>query len=448
MSALLAGFAVQRFKGLIFKEVQRRKTITKKAAELSSLHDVGMAITSILDLDELLDKVLQAVVDNLGYDRAMIVLVDEEKGVLTSGRGVVGTEEMIKFVEKLEIPVAEDMGVLPRVARSGSSILISDVKTTNIDINIDLVRALRTESFLAVPLKTREKVTGVIAVDCSKSGIKLSESDESLLNTFAVQVAISVENTRLVEEVAEKERIRHELEVARNIQEGLLPQTDPQIPGFELVGKSIPADEVGGDFYNYYQIEDGKLGIVIGDVSGKGISAAMLMAVISGIIDSEVKESASAAEFIKSVNLLLIPRAKPSKMNSALLYVILDSRGKKFKVANAGEIAPLLCKHDGGECDYLDVKGFPVGMTTIGKYEERELELESGDMVVLSSDGIVEAMNEHGKMYGFDRFKNAILKYRGLSAPDLVAKILEEVKDFVGEGTSQDDTTIVVLKTL
>ena len=430
------------------ENAQAYETITRKVNELSSLHTIGTAITSILDMDNLLDTVLKTVVYNLGYDRAIIMLVDEERGVLSNGKIIGGTEEMNKLIENWQPPISEDAGVLAQVVISGEPILVSDINRTDIEMNMDLVKALKTESFLAVPLKTKEKVIGVIAVDNFKSGVKLTENDRNLLSTLAGQVAISIDNARLVEEVAQRERIRQELEVARNIQLSLLPQDDPQTPGFEIVGKSIPADEVGGDFYSYHQMDGEKLGIAIGDVSGKGISAAMFMAVISGIIDSEAKKNDSVSGLIKSVNQLLIPRAKPSKMNSALLYTIIDSKEKTLKVANAGEIAPIVCRGDGSECDYMDVKGFPIGMTTIGKYVEKELELGSGDTVVLSSDGIVEAMDGRREMFGFDRLRDMVYQNKDLPAPDLTEKILDEVRDFVGSETSQDDITIVVLKAL
>lgn len=424
------------------------ETITRRVNELSSLHNIGTAITSILDMDGLLDTVLKTVVHDLGYDRAMIMLVDEARDVLSRGRGIGGTEEMVKFIEQLELPISEDGGVLSQIVISGNPILVSDVKDTEIKMDMDIITTLKTRSFLAVPLKTKEKVIGIMAADNVKSEMKLAESDERLLSTLAGQVAISIENARLVEEVASRERMKQELELAYNIQVGLLPQMDPEIPGFEIVGGSIPAEEVGGDFYNYYQIDDNKLCIAIGDVSGKGISAAMFMAVTSGMIDSEAKKSSSASELIESVNNLLIPRAKPSRMNSALLYAILDSEEKRLRVANAGMIAPLVCRGDGSECDYMDVKGFPAGMTTIGSYEEREVKLQRDDIVVLSSDGIVEAMNDKGEMFGFDGLQHTVYQNRELSAHNLLENILRELRSFVLSEVPQDDITMVILKVL
>jgi sigma-B regulation protein RsbU (phosphoserine phosphatase) len=425
------------------------------------LHDIGTAITSILDMDQLLDAVLEIVVHDLGYDRAMIMLVDEERSVLSSGRGIGGTDKMIRLVENLELPIREDGEVLSQVVMSGNPILVTDVNTAEVKMDMDIIAILKTESFLAVPLLVLgdpRKVIGIMAVDNFRSGVRLTESDESLLSTLAGQVAISIENARLVEEVAERERMKQELEIAYNIQVGLLPQSDPEIAGFEIVGKSIPAEEVGGDFYNYYHLssrgmgdfphDDRKLCIAIGDVSGKGISAAMIMAVTSGMIDSEAKKSSSASSLIDGVNRLLIPRAKPSRMNSALLYAILDIDEKRLSVANAGMIPPIVCRGDGSRCDYMDVRGFPLGMTTIYEYEETEVKLQSSDIVVLSSDGIVEAMNDDGEEFGFDRFQHIVYQNRELSAHSLTEKILGEVRGFVGSEESQDDVTIVILKAL
>ena len=210
----------------------------------------------------------------------------------------------------------------------------------------------------------------------------------------------------------------------------------------------IPAEEVGGDFYNYYHLDDRKLCIAIGDVSGKGISAAMIMAITSGMIDSEAKRSISASSLIDSVNRLLIPRAKPSRMNSALLYAILDIDEKRLRVTNAGMISPLVCRGDGSECDYMDVKGFPLGITTIYDYEERDVELQTNDIVVLLSDGIVEAMNDDGEDFGLDKLQHVVYQNRELSAHNLTEKILGEVRKFVGSEEQQDDITIVILKVL
>ena len=198
------------------ENAQAYETITRKVNELSSLHSIGIAITSILDMDNLLDTVLKTVVHNLGYDRAIIMLVDEERGVLSNGKIIGGTEEMDKLIENWEPPISEDAGVLAQVVISGEPILVSDVNRTDIEMNMDMVKALKTKSFLEVPLKTKEKVIGVMAVDNFESGAKLTEDDKNLLSTLAGQVAISIENARLVEEVAKRERIKQEKEIAES----------------------------------------------------------------------------------------------------------------------------------------------------------------------------------------------------------------------------------------
>ena len=405
---------------------------------------ISETMTSLLNLDEILDNVIKVVMDTLQVRTSSVMLLTEGSNVYkvqrVSGEGSGNIEDMtFKREDHLVKNVEEKKGEISKYDIQGDPKYEAEREKY-------LGQFEELGATLVMPMVFKDQVMGLINVGDKKSEDLFTTQDLELLRILANQSAVSIENARLVEEVAQRERIKQELEVARNIQLSLLPQNDPQTPGFEIVGTSIPAEEVGGDFYSYHHLDGEKLGIAVGDVSGKGISAAMFMAVISGMIDSEAKENRSVSGLIRNVNHLLIPRAKPSKMNSALLYMILDTEEKRLRVANAGEIAPIVCRSDGSHCDYMDVKGFPVGMTTMGNYSEKELELESGDTVVLTSDGIVESMDGSGEMFGFDRLRDLVYHNRNLSAHDLSEKILDEVRSFVQSETSQDNVTMVVLK--
>lgn len=200
------------------KELEEiNRNLKRMVNELSSLHTIGTAITSIFNTDQLLDIVLKTVVQDLGYDRAMIMLVDRQKNVLRNGKSVGGTEEMGKFVDTLEIPIKEGDGGLSRVVISGEPILVVDVESNDEKLNVDIMTALKTKSFLAVPLKTGEKVIGVMVVDNFRSGIRLTQNDESLLSTLASQVSISLENAKLVQQVTTSERLSAIGEMAAGI---------------------------------------------------------------------------------------------------------------------------------------------------------------------------------------------------------------------------------------
>jgi len=175
------------------------RDLERRVAELSTLYATGTAIASILNMEQLLEAVLKAAVNDLGYDRAMIMLVDTERKVLANGHGFGGTEEMVRFVERLEIPIAPGAGGLARVALTGESLLVEDALDSEAELDAGILRALKTRSFLAVPLKTAEQVTGVIAVDNFETGAELGADDSRLLMTLASQVAIAIENARLVE---------------------------------------------------------------------------------------------------------------------------------------------------------------------------------------------------------------------------------------------------------
>ncbi|MAG12963.1 MAG: hypothetical protein CMN78_00010 [Spirochaetales bacterium] len=442
---LLSVFASQA--AISIENARAYETITRKVNDLASLHRIGGAITSILDLGKLIETVLNIVVNDIGYDRAMIMLYDEEANVLSRGRLIGDTPQMTKYVENLQIQVQQNADPLSQVLVSGKSLLVSHVDPSATTAADDILTIWRSSSFLVVPLTAKTKVLGILGVDNLRSKKNINRSDESLLDTLAGQIAVSIENARLVEELSRRERIRQELEVARTIQLGLLPQDSPVIDGFRIVGMSIPADEVGGDFYNYFDVDE-KLGIVVGDVSGKGISAAMFMAVISGVIDAEIRRSVSASMLIDNINRLIIPRAKPSKMSSALLFALLDKKSKRLVISNAAMVNPVIYNRKTADCRFAEISGFPMGITTMGRYREISVSLEIGDVVVFCSDGVVEAMNDRRELFGFDRLLSSVSAFAETRVDQLPAKILGEVNEFVEGSIIKDDITIVALKSV
>ena len=254
-----------------------------------------------------------------------------------------------------------------------------------------------------------------------------------------------------VTEHLEKGRMDEELKVARDIQMSMLPAKAPTIEGFAIAARCIPAREVGGDFYDFIEVpSDGtgeRLGIIIGDVSGKAMSGALVMAASRSIFRI-LTEAYTSVEELMAIGNTLLKRDIKKGMFVALAYTVWDSQHKTLTLSNAGQTQPILCPSDGSKPVYVDTPGdkFPLGIVKKCHYEATQVPLQVGDVLVLYTDGVVEAMNAKGALYGFERFMAAIEAGRGLSANALLEKLMDDVSRYVGDAEPHDDLTIVVVQ--
>jgi serine phosphatase RsbU (regulator of sigma subunit) len=245
-----------------------------------------------------------------------------------------------------------------------------------------------------------------------------------------------------VAEVQERERIEQELQVARQIQQALLPEATPELYGWQLAAYYKPAREVGGDFYDFLELEDGRLGLVVGDATGKGMPAALVMATTRGMLRAVAQSLDSPGEVLQRVNDALYPDI-PSEMFVTCFYAILDPKGGTLGYANAGHDLPYLWHS--GDAEELRARGMPLGLMPRMSYEEREAVLREGDSVLFYSDGLVEAHDPHYEMFGFPRLRALIAEHG--KKRSLVDSLLEELYSFVGENWEQeDDITLLALE--
>jgi serine phosphatase RsbU (regulator of sigma subunit) len=249
----------------------------------------------------------------------------------------------------------------------------------------------------------------------------------------------------------QNERLRHGLTLARDIQQGLLPSAPPW--GADLLrvyGRSLPASEVGGDFYTYLNLGDGRVAIAIGDISGKGVAAALLMALTSSTLESQARLFANPSEMLQGMHLTLRQRLQANQMNAAVLIALFDPEERLVSIANAGMIAPLLlqCRGDGqGQCRFLDVGGLPIGTRINGPYYDVSVPLEPGDTLLFLSDGIVEAHNAEGELFGFERLEHLVRTFTpGMDVHEIVQRIIRAVLSFAGSAEPHDDITIIAVR--
>ncbi|MDT8324383.1 MAG: PP2C family protein-serine/threonine phosphatase, partial [Bacteroidota bacterium] len=269
----------------------------------------------------------------------------------------------------------------------------------------------------------------------------------SVLHAFADMVSIALENSSLISESIEKERMERELQVAHEMQRSLLPQNLPSSPRFEIAAHSIPAYEVGGDYYDVLPLGDGRLGFLVGDVSGKGVSAALYMAQVKGIFQTLSSDSASTRDILIRMNAPLC-HSMERKSFISLLYAALHTERGELSFSRAGH-CPLLHVR-GGNAVYLRPEGMALGLDSTERFaeslKEESLQLLPDDIVVIYSDGVTETRDRNDEEFEYTRLSDCVLAHRNDSAERILAAILDSVQEFSGKEEADDDVTVLVLR--
>lgn len=298
---------------------------------------------------------------------------------------------------------------------------------------------------LAVPMISQNQLVGIMALGSKLSELPYTAEDRALLSTLADQAAAAITIAQLVQENQTKHQLEHEMQLARSIQMGLLPDEPPRLPGVDIAWFCQPARETSGDFYDCVPLGNGALRLVVADVTGKGLSAAMIATGARAAVRAEAAHHPSPAQALQQANAWLY-HDMPEGAFVALLYGCLDSTQRCLTFANAGQLTPLLARD--GKCHYLRSAGarWPLGIFANTAYADRCERLQPSDVLLLYTDGIVEAKNRAGEMYGFERLERALLNAPPTSAQDIKEYILNQVAMFVGDADTHDDMTAIVIK--
>jgi len=362
-----------------------------------------------------------------------------DEKMLVAHSFVVGQTGWSIFVEQTEFEALAPVGIIYWVTLG--VLVVALVGAT--------IATMITASTITKPLQHLAQTTRTIADTGNlEQDIYLPQTDEvgQLAETFNQMMAtLRSAQTRLLAAQA----LEQELKIARQIQASLLPHTAPHAPGLDIAGRMIPAREVGGDFYGYYTLntsEGSSFAISVGDVAGKGVPAALYMAVSASAIAAKAQETPQVANFCQELNHILYPQMSNNRMNVALLYIYLDSTpsGWLASMVNAGLTFPLLC-HD-NQSQYLDIGGMPLGALPNIDYLQKEQPLISGDWLVLCSDGIIEAMSSTHEMYGFDRLQQCVETTTVSSAQEMIETVFTDVDHFTSGAAQHDDMTVVVIR--
>src|SRR6202453_3366667 len=373
------------------KNARLHTRITRQARTLLLLNEIARELTSILNLDELLKRVAELLNRLIDYQMFSILLVDAS-GEKLQHRFAQRFEERLHL--KHDIPLGR--GVVGYAAQAKVAVLVPDVSKSERYIATNP----ETRSELAVPLIYQEKVIGVPDLEPPRRGY-FTEDHMRTLTTLAAQLAIAIENARLYEQIARQEqRLERDLALARELQFRLLPHSRPKMQHLEVEAKFAPARAIGGDLYDFVPYLLSRLGIAIGDVSGKGAPAAIYAALVRGILRSHAPIEPGPAEMLRAVNLSLAERRIEAQFVS-IIYAVWDDEKRTLLVANSGLPRPIYC-HD-GKIEFIDVTGLPLGLFDEADYDELSFKAKPGDLFVFYSDGILDARNRHGHSFGPER---------------------------------------------
>jgi sigma-B regulation protein RsbU (phosphoserine phosphatase) len=408
---------------------------------LELLYHLSQDFNSTLDLDKVLNRVMDEVIAIVHAERGFVML-READGRLTfrAARGMDQTT-----IQDPHFQVSRS--IVERVAREGEPLLTSDALHDDRLNTRRSITILGLRSVLCVPLKTRDQISGVVYVDSRiRAGI-FSRADLDLLTAIASSAAIAIENARLYQVAVDRGRLERELQMAREVQASLLPGQTPQVPGWEFAARWQPARQVGGDYYDFIPLDGGRLGLVIADVSDKGMPAALFMALTRSTIRASVGQAASPAEGIALANRLLCADSTGG-MFVTLFYAQLNPATGEMTYVNAGHNPPLHRSNRGGEPGpliELTRTGMALGVLEETPFEQCTVRIDPGDSVFLYTDGVTDALNAQSQEFGKLRLLHTLNEHRQTPAGQMLDTIARALDRHVGETPRADDVTMVAV---
>ncbi|HYE13629.1 MAG TPA: SpoIIE family protein phosphatase [Pyrinomonadaceae bacterium] len=404
---------------------------------LALISKVGVTLLASATLDETLREVARLVFDAVPAERCLIMLRDEQAGDLR----VRAAEMRDRGTDVGEVRVSRT--IVEEVVNQGRSVLTSDAQHDP-RFKSSTVTFQGIRSVLAVPLGVGDRVFGMIYADSPLTESRFTEDHLKVLTTLGSVAAIRVENTRLLEEHLEQERFEREMQLAREIQQRFQPTAPPAVAGYELQGISFPSYQIGGDYYDFILCTDRRLVVALGDVSGKGTSAALLMSSLHAAVHAQVASCRPLTETISAVNRYLADNTPPNRFVT-LFYAELDAVTGSLSFINAGHNPPLIA-HSGGTTEQLGAGGLPLGILPDFDYREGRTQLQPGDVLVAYSDGVTEQQNPSGEEFGTARLQEVIERNIDRSAAAIRDKIEAALSAFAQGTPAGDDITLLIVK--
>ncbi|HKK44931.1 MAG TPA: GAF domain-containing SpoIIE family protein phosphatase [Balneolaceae bacterium] len=405
--------------------------------ELRILNDIATTITSTQPVEVVIDQIVIRCIKYLGVQEGTISLLERENSDEQF-------HTMIRHVDSSieRVPIKLDNRLKGWMLKNRKVLLSNDIHT---DSRFHYLSDYAFQSILCVPLLAKGNLIGYLAVFDKKDGLPFTDQDRRLLSIIGSQSAQVIENARLYEEEKALYSLQEEMRMARDIQLSLLPDRPPEIPGFQISATNIPAKFVGGDYYDFLSLTSNKLGFCVGDITGKGMPAAMLMANLQATLRSQVMIFEDCCTCLKGTNKQLYRNTESTKF-ATLFYGILNPESGMLEYANGGHDTPILFRDKNQDPEFLNSTGLLLGVMDNVEYEMESTTLETNDVLFLFTDGITEAMNPEQQEFGLDRLACLVGKNRNKTADQIKETVLQEVRTYASQAPQSDDITIMVIK--
>lgn len=433
-----AGIAITN-RNLIESLKASNVSLAKRIKELTAINRISLLIGKNMDYDinTLFQRTIEIIAESLEIERISLFIKDEESGQLriVGARGI-GEDQFNELS-----PSGKIMG---QIFLTGNPILVGDITESGRFGHYKRFR-YKTKSFLCVPLKVKQKTVGILNLADKKSGIPFDLEDLQTIETIAMQISETYENSLFYQELIDKQRLERELEVASKIQQSILPSSFPSKHGLDIAAASMPATEIGGDFYDITDCGHGTYAAYIADVSGKGIPAALFMALSHSamrIVSGSLKQP---EEVLSKANNFIISDSRKG-MFVTLFYLLIDTQNLSFSYACAGHNEQIHYDSAADELKLIKSRGIPLGIMPDRNFPQVVQRYNPGDFIVLYTDGVLDAINEEKVDFSMERLLETIRSSRNLTAAQIVARIQDEVEAFCGEIKQFDDLTLMVIK--
>jgi len=418
--------------------VEENRRLKAAVEELSALNEIATAITSTQTLEQIVDLIVRKCVKHIKVEQGAVMLLDE-KDESKPFHTMIRKQDSLSNI----LPYRLDAQLTGWMLKNKNPLIVNDL-TTDPRFKFMVTNDFPIKSLLSVPMMVKGKMIGLLTTFNKKAEAGFTVGDQRLLGIIAAQSAHVIENARLYQEEQSLIRLQEEMRLAYEIQVDLLPKSQPVLPGYKIAGKSIPAKDVGGDYFDFIPDGDKILAFCLGDISGKGIPAALLMANLQATLRGQTLMGKDCKDCVSFANEILYHNTAPNKF-ATLFYGVIDSTKNELSYCNAGHNNPFYFSHD-NKLTPLDKGGLIVGIMPSVPYEEEKIPFNSGDLLVIFSDGVTEAMNAAEEEFGEQKLIDLIIKNRHESPENLIDIIINNVKIFTSGQAQSDDITVVIVK--
>ena len=431
-------------------DVTTTSSDTSEMLDMASVLKSTRAMSSEIVLANLLEKLLNITMENAGAQRGFLVLESDGQLLVEAEMSLDRQDVTVRQATPLESSNALSRSIVNYVARTLEPVVLDDAANSGKFISTPYVLKIRPKSILCMPLTTKDKLAGVLYLENNLTTGVFTAGHLETLKVLSSQAAISLENARLYDRLADYSRSLEEiiaaLNLAQEVQQNLLPQRPPRLESIDVAGRSLYCDETGGDYYDYIELPNRRLGIVVGDVSGHGVSAALLMASVRGYLRARATLAESTGDIITGVNRLISVDTAETGQFMTLFYLVVEPHNNRINWVRAGHDPGFLyCPHS-DQFEELSGAGLALGVDENWNFADYNRRVKPGQIVLLTTDGIFEAHDPEGKMFGKARFKEVVRKNAGLEAEGIRKAVFEAVSEYRGNQPQEDDITLVVLK--